>query len=256
MFRHAIVRPPSPGFADGLTAAGLGPPDLEKAQEQHARYCEALEQGGLALTRLDPDPCHPDATFVEDTAVLVPGCAVFTRPGALSREGEVEGVRPAVRRFFDRFREITAPGTVDGGDICETEGHVLIGISERTNAEGARQLAAFLAEEGYTSATVNIRGVRGILHLKSGLSYLGDNRLVVIDDLSSHPELQRFEQVRPVPAENYAANCLRINDHVFLASGYPWLRDTLQGLGYAVIELDMSEYRKMDGGLSCLSLRF
>lgn len=256
MFRHAIVRPPSPGFADGLTTAGLGAPDLEKALEQHARYCEALERCGLALTRLDPDPRHPDATFVEDTAVLVPGCAVLARPGAPSREGEVAGIRAAVNRFFTRSREISSPGTVDGGDICEADRHLLIGISGRTNGEGARQLAGFLAGEGYTSATVDIRGVKGILHLKSGLSYLGDNRLVVIDDLAGHFELQRFEQVRPVPAENYAANCLRVNDHVLLASGYPRLRDTLRGLGYAVIELDMSEYRKMDGGLSCLSLRF
>ncbi|MBP7867775.1 MAG: N(G),N(G)-dimethylarginine dimethylaminohydrolase [Acidobacteria bacterium] len=256
MFNNAIVRPPAPGFADGLTTAGLGAPDIEKALEQHARYSEALERCGLTLTRLEPDPRHPDATFVEDTAVLVPGCAIFTRPGAPSREGEVEGIRPAVERFFTRSRAITAPGAVDGGDVCEAGRHVLIGISARTNAEGARQLAGFLAEEGYTSATVDIRGVRGILHLKSGLSWLGDNRLVVIDDLADHPELRRFERVRPVPAESYAANCLRVNDQVLVASGYPRLRDALQGLGCSVIELDMSEYRKMDGGLSCLSLRF
>jgi dimethylargininase len=152
--------------------------------------------------------------------------------------------------------EITAPGTVDGGDICQAERHFFIGVSERTNEEGARQLAAILAREGFTSALVDIRGVAGILHLKSGISYLGERRVVVIDALAQHAAFRDFEIVRIAPEEAYAANFLRINDHVIIAAGYPRFAADVQALGHETIALDMSEFRKMDGALSCLSLRF
>ena len=170
------VRPPAANFADGLTTAGLGAPDVALALEQHARYCEALERCGLRLTRLEPDPRYPDSTFVEDAAVLTEHCAILTRPGAPSREGEVAAIRDVVHRFYSRTQAITAPATLDGGDICEAGAHFFIGVSERTNAEGARQLAGFLAQEGFTSSVVDIHGVPGILHLKSGLTYLGQER--------------------------------------------------------------------------------
>ena len=145
---------------------------------------------------------------------------------------------------------------VDGGDVCQADNHFFIGISERTNAEGARQLAAFLAREGFTSAPVDIRGVGGILHLKSGISYLGDNRIVLIDALAGHAAFRGYEIVRIAPEENYAANCLRINDHVIVSAGFPQFESAVRELGYPVIALEMSEFRKMDGALSCLSLRF
>ncbi len=256
MFTRAIVRPPAANFADGLTTAGLGAPDFEKALEQHARYCTALERCGLALTRLAPDPRYPDSTFVEDTAILTERCAILTHPGAPSRQGEVTSLRETLARFYTRFHTLTAPGTLDGGDICEAGAHFFIGVSERTNAEGARQLADFLAREGYTSSLVDIHGVPGILHLKSGIAYLGDNRLVLIDALAGRPEFRGYTVVHVAPAENYAANCVRVNDYVLLAAGYPALEATVRGLGYRGLPLDMSEYQKMDGGLSCLSLRF
>ena len=140
--------------------------------------------------------------------------------------------------------------------ICEAGAHFFIGVSARTNEEGARQLAGFLAQEGFTSSLVDIRGVPGILHLKSGLTYLGDNRLVLIDALADRPAFQGYEIIRVEPGENYAANCVRVNDYVLLAAGYPALEAALRHLGYPVLRLEMSEYQKMDGGLSCLSLRF
>jgi len=256
MFRNAIVRPPDSRFAKGLTTAGLGAPILGKALEQHARYCEALEGCGLSLTRLDPDPRFPDGTFVEDDAVLTPGCAILTRPGAESRQGEVAGIREALGRFHRTFRVIEAPGTVDGGDICEAEDHFFIGVSERTNEDGARQLAGFLEKEGFTASFVDIRKTRGFLHLKSGIAYLGDRRLVLIEPLAGREEFRGYDAVCVEPPEGYAANCVRINDRVLLAAGFPALERSLAGLGYRVVPLDMSEFRKMDGGLSCLSLRF
>ncbi len=256
MFTRAIVRPPSPNFADGLTASGLGAPDYLLALRQHAAYCAALAQCGLELTELPPDARFPDATFVEDTAVITPRCAVITRPGAASRAGETAAVRTALARFFPQLQAIEAPGTVDGGDICEAENHFLIGISERTNEAGAQQLAAILTDAGHTANFVDIRGVSGILHLKSGLTYLGDNRLAVWDTLAQHTALGGYEQIRVATGDEYAANCIRVNEYVLLAAGFPAFAIKLRGLGYRLIELEMSEFQKMDGGLSCLSLRF
>jgi dimethylargininase len=231
-------------------------PVLEQALEQHARYCEALEHCGLAITRLDADARFPDSTFVEDTAVLTPRRTILTLPGAPSRVGEVAGVRSTLERLRGSVRDIQAPGTLDGGDVCETDQHYFIGISERTNAEGARQLAAFLAEDGYRSTCVDIRGIDGLLHLKSGIAYLGDRRLLAIERLA---DLEAFREYRVLPvdrAETYAANCVRVNRHVLLAAGYPGLEASLRREGYSLLPLEMSEFRKMDGGLSCLSLRF
>lgn len=256
MFTQAIVRLPAENFANGLTTVDMGTPDFEKTLEQHRRYCDALQACGLTLAHLEADPDHPDSTFVEDVAILTGQHAILTLPGAESRSGEVRNIKPALSKFYAEFSEITAPGTLDGGDICEAGNHFIIGISLRTNEAGARQLADWLASRGYTSDFVDICHVPGILHLKSGISYIGENRMVVIDALADHPAFKPFELVRVQPQENYAANCIRVNEHVLMASGYPILQSTLEGLGYSIIVLDMSEYQKMDGGLSCLSLRF
>lgn len=256
VFRFAIVRPPSPNFAAGLTRENLGPPDFPLALAQHAQYCTALERCGLALIRLDPDARHPDATFVEDTAVLLPRCNVITRPGADSRRGEIDAIRESLAQQGLALQPIVDPGTVDGGDICEAGEHVFIGISARTNAAGAQQLAQHLQAAGYGTSFVDIRGVDGILHLKSGMSWLGDGRLLLIDALAQDPAFASYERVRVESDEAYAANAVRVNDHVLLAAGYRRTAARLRELGYALIELDMSEYRKMDGGLSCLSLRY
>ena len=256
MFRRAIVRPPAANFADGLTTVDLGAPDVAKALAEHASYCRALEACGLELTRLPEDPRFPDSTFVEDAAVLTPRGAILTRPGAPSREGEVAGVAGALAPFFPAPRRIEPPGTLDGGDICEAGSHWFIGISQRTNAEGAAQLARFLAEDGFTTALVDIREVPGILHLKSGIAWLSGQRLVVIDSLAGHPAFGAWERVRVDPAEDYAANCVTVNDAVLVARGFPRFERRIVELGYRPLVLDMSEFQQMDGALSCLSLRY
>jgi len=256
MFSRAIVRPPSVNLESGLTSAALGKPDIALALHQHELYCAALEQCDLTLTRLPPDADFPDSTFVEDTAIVTPFIAILTRPGAPSRQGEVAGIAATLPQFYSSVHSIVAPGTVDGGDICQAGDHFFIGISERTNEAGARQLAAILAEEGYTYITVDIRGIAGILHLKSGISWLGDGRLVLIDALARHAAFGEFEIVRVDAEESYAANCVRVNDQVILAAGFPQFESAVRALGYPVIALDMSEFRKMDGALTCLSLRF
>ncbi len=256
MFRHAIVRQPGMNFAEGLTTAELGAPDVSLALAQHEAYCSALEECGLELLRLPPDLQHPDSTFVEDAAVLTIRSAILTRPGADSRLGEVAAIGEAIQPFYSVIHEIQAPGTLDGGDICEAGSHFFIGISHRTNEEGARQLSKFLPGEGFTSSTVDIRGMQSILHLKSGIAYLDNNVLVVMDELAGREEFRGYELIRVASDESYACNCVLVNGRVLVPAGFPRLHDELTRRGYLPLVLDMSEFRKMDGGLSCLSLRF
>jgi len=155
MLSRAIVRPPARNFSEGLTTVDLGVPEYELALRQHEAYCAALERCGLKLTRLQPDPDHPDSCFVEDVAVMIHNlardrvtapnapdhAAILARPGAPSRRGEVESVREALTAFLESLSEVRSPGTVDGGDVCEAGDHFFIGVSERTNEAGAAQVA-------------------------------------------------------------------------------------------------------------------
>lgn len=255
-FTRALLRLPGANYAAGITTSAEGAPVLARALEQHRRYAAALEACGLMTTTLPADERYPDGTFVEDAAIVTPKGAIIARPGAAERAGETEVVAAALTRHYHHPARITAPGTIDGGDVCETDSGVLIGITARTNEEGARQLAALLGELGYASTLVDIRSVPGLLHLKTGISYLGDGRLAVAAGLPSLPAFAAYEQVTVPAQESYAANCVRVNDRVLVAAGYPRFADELVRLGYDPLPLEMSEYRKMDGGLSCLSIRF
>ena len=270
MFAQAIVRPPAPNFAKGLTTAGLGTPDYERALAQHDAYCAALQYCGLKITRLQPDPNYPDSCFVEDVAVTIEPLAgdratgpnaldpavILTRPGAVGRRGEVETIRGALTAFFESVSEIRSPGTLDGGDVCKAEDHFFIGVSERTNQDGAAQLGEWLKILGYTSSLIDIRDTSSLLHLKSGLSYLGRNHLAVTDSLANRNEFAAYHLIRVNSDEDYAANCVKINGHALIAAGNPKFERELNDLSYQTMVLEMSEFQKMDGGLSCLSLRF
>ncbi|MBA3319054.1 MAG: hypothetical protein H0T50_13330 [Gemmatimonadales bacterium] len=255
-FTRAIVRPPADGFAAGITSSGLGPPDLTLALEQHEAYCRTLERLGVAIVKLDPDPDFPDSTFVEDTAIVTGRGAMLTRPGAASRTGEVAAVGAALRGWFPQPAEIAAPGTVDGGDVCEVGRHFFVGLSERTNREGAAQLAGWLAGHGFSASVIDIRGMPGLLHLKTGLSWLGELRLLAAGEIAEHEALRGWEIVRVPEGEAYAANCIRVNGALLVAGGMPATSALLGGLSYQLVPLEMSEFRKMDGGLSCLSVRW
>jgi dimethylargininase len=255
-FTRAIVRKPGATFVDGLTTAAAGAPDLAEALRQHDLYCDALRRCGLSVLTTTTDDRYPDGTFVEDTAVIAGKMAVVTWPGAPTRQGEITSIEAALGRYELELHRIASPGTVDGGDICQAEKHFFVGQSNRTNAEGARQLAKIVAAYGYTSSVIDIRQCRSLLHLKSGLTYLGDDRMLVTAEVPVSEELSRYELVQAPAGEEYAANCIRVNEHVLVATGYPRLAHRLTELGYDLISLDVSEYRKMDGGLSCLSLRF
>jgi dimethylargininase len=168
----------------------------------------------------------------------------------------VASIRDVLADFYPSLFSIQPPGTLDGGDVCEAGNHFFIGISERTNEAGGQQLAELLASFGCTSNLIDIRSLRSTLHLKSGLSYLGDNRLVVIEPLANRSEFRGYDLVRVDNGEMYAANCIRVNDHVLVAAGSPAFAGKLREQGYQTLLLAMTEFQKMDGGLSCLSLRF
>jgi dimethylargininase len=259
-FTRAIVRAPARTFAAGLSSAAAGPPDLDKALDQHARYVQALRDCGLEITTLQPDDAYPDSTFVEDTAVITERGAIVMRPGAPSREGETASMRMCLRNFYPELPAIEAPGTVDGGDICEADGHFLIGVSARTNEHGARQLAQHLHRWGYSSSVIDIRANPALLHLKSGIAYLGDGVWVgqgsIERELRSQTGIVVRDVITVTPGEAYAANCVRVNGAVLVAVGYPLVNAAIEARGCRVVPLEVSEFRKMDGGLSCLSLRF
>jgi dimethylargininase len=218
---------------------------------QHREYVSVLESLGIEIITLDADESYPDACFVEDTAVVTPSIAVVTRPGAPARRGEEATVEPslAVHRPVAR---IEAPGTVDGGDILVMGERVLIGLSERTNEEGASQLRAIL--EAHGMQCTNLGAGEG-LHLKSSINALGDYRLLITPEFAELPELSTFERVVIPGDETYAGNSLWISDHVLVPVGFPKTRDLIEKLGTKTIEVDVSEFRKMDGGLTCLSIR-
>jgi dimethylargininase len=259
-FTRAVVRVPGRTFAEGLSSAAEGPPDLGRALEQHALYVEALRECGLEVTSLEPEAAYPDSTFVEDTSIMTERGAILMRPGAPSRQGETASMRLCLRNFYPELPAIEAPGTVDGGDICEADGHYLIGVSARTNEHGAHQLAQHLHRWGYSSSIIDIRDNPALLHLKSGIAYLGGGLWVVQDglehELRSHAGIDVRDVITVTPEEAYAANCVRVNGAVLVAAGYPLVRAAIAARGRRVVALEVSEFRKMDGGLSCLSLRF
>lgn len=253
MFTRATVRRPGGSFTDGLTSANLGKSSLSRALEQHDAYIAALEQCGLDVTVLPADERYPDATFIEDTAVLTPRVAIITNPGAASRNGEKSITRPVVKEFYPEVAEIEPPGTLDGGDVLAVNNHLYIGLTARTNKQGAAQLIEVLEMNGYSGSTVSLNS---FLHLKTGVAWIGAQELIAAGELIDHPAFHAFNITPVLPEETYAANCIRINEHILMPAGFPGVRDVLTRKSHPLIEVEMSEFQKMDGGLSCLSLRF
>ncbi len=253
MFTKAIVKQPCKNMVKGITQAGLGTPDYDLACRQHDAYIKALESCKLAVTILPQDDAYPDSVFIEDACLVTPGCAVITRPGAESRRGEIQSVRQAMAAFDLPLEEITAPGTLDAGDIMMAGNHFYVGLSDRTNTQGFAQLEAILNRYGMTASAVPLKSV---LHLKTGISYLENNILLAWGEFMTKEEFSGFTRLEVGNTESYAANSVWINDRVLVPAGFEQTREMIAAAGYDPIEVDVSEFRKLDGGLSCLSLRF
>jgi dimethylargininase len=253
MFTHAIVRTPCRAIVNGITTASLGKPVYEKAIEQHQQYIATLIECGLKVEVLDANENFPDSTFVEDAALCTKEFAVITNPGASSRQGEQELMRPVLKKYFNILEEIKSPGTLDAGDLMMVGKHFFIGISERTNSEGAKQLVRILEKHNMTGSAITLSEM---LHLKTGVSYLENNILLVCGELTFHPAFSGFKKIHVDGDEAYSANAVWINGNVIVPKGFPKTKNKIALEGYKVIEVDVSEFQKVDGGLSCLSLRF
>ena len=252
MFTHAIARQPGPNFDLGLTTSHLGTPGYPLMLQQHQAYLQALRHLGLEVILLDAEPDYPDAYFVEDTAIVTPYVAVIARPGASSRRGEEQTIEPVLQRFRP-ILHIEAPGTLEGGDVLMVGNHFFIGSSLRTNPDGAVQLSQALKHYGHSAEIVPVQAG---LHLKSSVSYLGEDTLLVTQALAGYPGFASYRRICLHPDEELAANALRIHDTLLLPKGNPHTLEQLAPLGLSILELDVSEVQKMDGGLSCMSLRF
>ena len=184
MFTRAIVRKPCKNIARGLTAAKLGTPDYEKALIQHSNYVKALRDCGLVVLQMEADENYPDSVFIEDIALLTPHFAVITNPGAPSRRGETAGIREVLQEFYKDIFEIQPPGTLEAGDVMMAGNHYFIGLSERTNRKGAKQLIVFLNKYGLSGSTI---ALQSLLHLKTGVSYLENNNMLIAPQFKDAP---------------------------------------------------------------------
>ncbi len=253
MFTQAISRKPGKNFAQGLTTtASAKPPLYELLLKQHEAYLGAIKSSGLEVTLFDPLADYPDAYFVEDTAVVTPDVAIITIPGAKARKGEADFIAPVLARFRN-IERILPPGTVDGGDVLQIDNHFFIGLSERTNKAGAAQLGRILESYGNSWATVEVGAG---LHFKSSVNFVGKNTLLVTSDFADHPALSKYDKIVLEKVEAYAANTLLVNERLLIPAGFPGTYKQLEALGFDIIELETSEVQKMDGGLTCMSIRF
>jgi dimethylargininase len=253
MFKNAIVRSPGRSITEGISTSDLGKPLYNNALAQHNNYVAVLRQLGLELNILPANDKFPDSTFIEDVALCTSKCALITSPGAVSRRGEIAGIKEILSGYFESIEEIKAPATLEAGDVMMVGNHFFIGISQRTNSDGADQLIKILNKYGMTGSKVPLNKM---LHLKSGVSYLENNNLLVCGEFIENKVFESFNRIIVEKDESYAANSLWINEYVLVPEGFPKTREKIEKAGYKTITLDVSEFRKVDGGLSCLSLRF
>lgn len=249
--RTAIVRDIPDSFPQCVTTfQGSSPIDVTLARLQHRAYCATLEGLGLELVRLVADEGLPDCCFVEDTTLVVEEMAILTELGTPSRKQETHAIAEALLPLRP-LQRIQPPATLEGGDVMRIGKVLYIGVSRRTSRAGIAQVGSLLGPHGYTIIPVEVWGT---LHLKSVCTYVGRNCVVMAEGHFDTGVLAGFTQVVVPPAEAYAANCLAVGDQVLLPAGYPETAALLAALGFSVISLDMSEFEKADGALTCMSV--
>jgi len=235
-----------------LTHLAREPIDYERAASQHETYCAALAGLGLDVLRLPADEAHPDCCFVEDTAVVLDEVAVLASPGVASRRGELPAIAAALSHFRPLVR-IALPATLEGGDVLQLGRQLLVGRSLRTSAAGIAALAAAVAPWGYQVRTVE---VRGCLHLKSAVTAIDAQTLLVNPDWIDREVLRGHALVEVDPEEPGAANVLRVREALFAHAGYPRTIARLVRAGHIVNPINISEFLKAEAALTCKSLLF
>ena len=249
----AITRDVSPSLGDcQLSHVARTVIDLERADRQHRAYQHTLASLGCRVLNLQAEPDMPDAVFVEDVAVVLDEVAVMTRPGAPSRRQEGASIAELLGRYRT-LRAIEAPGTLDGGDVLRVGRTLYVGESDRTNAEGRAQLQSAIAEFGYRVQPVPIRDC---LHLKSSVTALDDDTLLVQPKWVEAASFSGFTLIEVDPEEEHAANILRIGDVAVMPASFPRTAQKLRDAGFEVVTVDVSELQKAEGATTCCSLVF
>jgi dimethylargininase len=249
----AITRDVSPSLAAcELSFVPRVPIDVERAVAQHEAYRRALEAHGARVVALPAEASMPDAVFVEDVAIVLDEVAVMTRPGAESRRGEGASVAPVLGAFRPLLA-IEAPGTLDGGDVLRLGRTLYVGESARSNPTGIAQLRALLAPYGYT-----VQGVatHGCLHLKSAVTQVADDTLLVQPAWVDAAVFAGHRILEVDPSEEHAANALRLGPGVIHPAAFPRTQERLLASGIAVTSVDLSELQKAEGATTCCSLVF
>jgi dimethylargininase len=253
-FTHAITRRPCAAITAGLRAVDTGAPDLEVMRKHHAAYVAALRGTGATVIELDALEDFPDSVFVEDTALCLPQGAVLMRHGAPSRLGEVSQMAAHLVALYAEVRRIEGPGFIEGGDILVTGREILVGRSARTDAAGIAELAALVTPWGH--ALREVETPPGVLHFKTDCSLLDAETILATDRLAASGCFAGYRVIPVAAGEEAAANAIRFNDLVILPEGFPRTAERIAAAGFAVCQIGNSECAKLDGGMSCLSLRF
>ena len=247
--RYAVVRPVPDSF-DRCVRTNVEEIDVALARSQHAGYCRALQKLGLKLVWVEGDNVLPDSCFVEDTAVVFGDEAIICNLKIESRVQEVVEVAKVLRKIKE-MHYIRPPATIDGGDVLNIGNKVFVGLSARTNLPAIRQLRRFLENSNFQIVPVKIRNV---LHLKSACTYLGNNYVILSRGHFDRDILRSYNKIVTPKGEEYAADCLAINGTVLMAKGYPKTKKLVEKEGFRVEELEISEFRKGEGALTCLSI--
>ena len=253
-FDSALVRTPARSVTRGLRADDRGDPSYDGVVREHDAYVAALRAAGVEVTVLPPLEAFPDSVFVEDPALVFTEGAILLRPGADARTGEVVEIGPALREIFDTVLELPSPGFADGGDVLLTPKGVMIGLSARTDRVGAEALLACLRQLGHDGSIVETPA--GVLHFKTDCSLLDEDSVFSTRRLARSGVFDGFRQILVPEGEEAAANALRVNDVVLVASAFPRTIAMLDGLGYKVVPIETTEIGRVDAGLSCMSLRW
>ncbi|MEA3030657.1 MAG: dimethylargininase [Sphingomonadales bacterium] len=249
-FRHAIVRTPAPGVVGGLRT-GDEIPCYEGVLAEHRAYVAALEAAGLAVETLAPLADFPDSVFVEDPAFVLGEGAILLKPGAPTRMGEAAAIAPTLRQRFERVLELDE-GFADGGDILILPGEILIGLSARTDKLGAKRFCELARDLGRAARIVQTPP--GVLHLKTACALVDEETIIATPALAGL--FEGFEVIATPAGEEKAANLLRVNDTILVGADYPRTAELLAGRAAQIVPLAVAEIRKIDAGLSCLSLRW
>lgn len=253
-FTHAVTRAPASSIVDGLRAEDIGNPNLSQMLLDHKAYVSTLKETGATVVELEPLEQFPDSVFVEDDALCLPQGVVLMRPGAPSRLGEVAHMAPVLRKLYGKVIEIKGPGFIEGGDILVTSKEILVGRSARTDAAGVSELTDLVAEWGHSVREVHTPP--GVLHFKTDCSLVGENTILSTKRLDASGCFEHYDVIHTAEGEEAAANAIRFNQFVFMAAGFPKTASKLRDAGFDVREINNSECAKLDGGMSCLSLRF